>query len=85
MLRVLVQVTHQQAMATIICLDIQNDGTGTTEIGNYNIELVEYDRRGAKKVRLEGHIRQEGALQLIKKAIEELEYAPRHEENPRQG
>lgn len=75
MLRVIIQVNSSNGLpATIKVLDIQNDVTGTPEIGNYSVMLVEHDKRGVRKARVENYIRAEGALRLIQKAIEELEH-----------
>lgn len=51
-------------------LEVQNDATGTPDVGNYDVRLVD-EKAGAvtRQGRVERHRREEGALALLHKAI----------------
>jgi len=46
-------------------LDIENDGTGDRNVGNYK-----YKVSGGRKKVLKGHVREDGAWELVRKILE---------------
>ena len=53
-------------------LHIQNDTTGTREIGNYNVRLVKHGE-APMEARVEDYPRDDGAWALVQKALEALD------------
>lgn len=70
-LAVTLVVTTPEGIKRLNLLEIQNDGTGTPEVGNYNVRLYSPDIMVAQ-CRVEGHHREDGALWLAKTALEAI-------------
>lgn len=74
MLRVTIELVPfgDEARAEVVdVIEIVNDGTGTIEVGNYDVV------HGGQTARVTRHYRTGGALQLVRRALEALE-AQRH-------
>jgi len=59
----------------VLIIQIHNDGTGTVEIGNYDVEVL-ITKSPTKLItvaagRVQGHIRSKGWKQLLKQIVEE--------------
>ena len=59
----------------MLIIQIHNDGTGTAEIGNYDVEVL-ITKSPTKLItvaagRVQGHIRSKGWKQLLKQIVEE--------------
>ena len=62
----------QFAKTEIYTLEIVNDKTGNSDIGNYDVELYANGRL-KQTTRVEGHNRADGALKLVGRALMDLE------------
>ena len=52
----------------MLAIFIHNDGTGTSEIGNYDIEVF-VNQTLIDNIRVEGHVRSEGWRTLVRKML----------------
>jgi hypothetical protein len=71
MLAATIVVSTATGIKRLHLIQIQNDGTGTPEFGNYNVSVF-LDEYLIQQGRVEGYAREYGALKLLYKALETL-------------
>lgn len=71
MVRITIQTTNKTGyLGNTYIIDLVNDGTGTPEVADYYGEFSDFEKLTKFPIRVEGHVRPEGLLVLVKKAID---------------